>query len=732
LAGRMDYVLSDKTQFYFRYGRDNYNDFAGYLTNSPYAGYDTGETTVVDAFALSGTHIFSPTLISQTKVSFTRFLNLQPLGTPPIGPTLYTTLGATDALGNGSIVYPGYSPFTPGNSIPFGGPQNYILLSQDWTKVHGKHNFRFGGLGHYLQSNTNFGAYENAVAALGTNVSSAVNGLVSGQLHEFEAAIYPQGKFPCINGVTTSACTLTLPVGPPSFSRSNRFHEAGLYAQDSWKVSPRFTLNLGLRWEYFGPQANSNPNLDSNFYFGSGSNIELQTATGQVLLSTSPNNPVGGLWARDWHDFSPRLGAAWDVFGDGKTSLRGGYGIGWDPNFGNTTFNVIQNPPNYGVIGLVAGVDVPTIPITNSNSGPLAGTSGTKALGPVTLRAVDPHIKTEYAHLWSASLEHQFTHDLIGALEYTGSKGVNLYAINRLNIPGSDLVYAGQGTATQRLDTQYSYINYRSNGGFSDYNAMNLRFEMRNFRRQGLTLRLNYTYSHAIDNISSTFSETATGAGNLGLLDPLHPGLDKGSADFDIRNRIVLAAIWEEPFRSDNKVLNHALGGWSIIPNVSARTGTPFSMWDCTNAGYVFCPRAMYDTPFHAVYTQTPNGTPNGFNYLSVGNPDSSYVNPLAGVSDFGPFPATMTGRNVFVTPGVWNVDLAVHKNFTLTERIRLQFRCEAFNVMNHSNMYIVYNNTDLSATNFITAQKGIRADNTDGVVTTENRNLQLALKLIF
>jgi len=163
------------------------------------------------------------------------------------------------------------------------------------------------------------------------------------------------------------------PVTPPNFSRSNADHEAALYVQDSWKLRPRLTLNLGLRWEYFGPQASRNPNLDSNFYFGSGSNIELQSGTGQVLVSTDKANPVGGLWKKDWHDFGPRVGFAWDVFGNGKTSLRGGYGLGWNPNFGNVTFNVIQNPPNYSVIALTAGSDVPTIPITTDNSGPWQG-----------------------------------------------------------------------------------------------------------------------------------------------------------------------------------------------------------------------------------------------------------------------------------------------------------------------------------------------------------------------
>jgi outer membrane receptor protein involved in Fe transport len=753
LVGRFDYVLSNKTQFYFRYARFDSTLSNGDVTNSPYVGYDTGESDLKSSYVLSGTRVFSPTLVSQTKASYNRVFIFQGLSTAPIVPTLYTTLQSTSSLGNASIVYPGYSPFSPGNAVPFGGPQNYIQINEDVSKIMGRHNLRFGGLFTYLQDNRNFGAYEEAVEALGTNKSSAVNGLVNGTLHDFQAAVYPQGKFPCLNGpsgrIVTPACTLTLPVGPPDFSRSNAYHEAALYVQDSWKVIPRLTLNLGLRWEYFGPQGSRNPNLDSNFYFGFGSNIELQSGTGQVVVASDKANPVGGLWKKDWHDLGPRVGFAWDVFGDGKTSFRGGYGLGWTPNFGNVTFNVIQNPPNYSVIALNAPGDVPTIAITTNNSGPLAGSSGTKPIPRVTLRAVDPNIKTEYAHLWSAALEHQFGPDLIGAVEYTGSKGVNLYSINRLNIPGSTVVYGGTGSGSgavfDRINNQFGNINFRTNGGFSNYNALSVRAEMRNFRHQGLTLRFNYNWSHAIDNISNTFSETTTGAGNLGVLDPLNPGLDKGDAEYDVRHRVTLSAVWEEPYKGKNRVTDAILGGWSIIPNLSARTGIPFTVWDCTNEGFVLCPRAMYDTPFHPVYTQTPSGNPNEFNYMALGTattvcpatpgftgPDTCYANPQVGVSDFGPFPSTMTGRDAFRAPGVWTLDFAIHKNLNISERFKLQLRGEAFNVFNHSNLYLVYSNTDLSATSVITATKGVRDDNGAKLKLTENRSLQLAMKLIF
>jgi hypothetical protein len=727
-VSRVDWNLSEKTQIYGRYALESQNFFAGTVNYNPYDGFDTGETNYNNNFLLSVTRTFTPNLVSQSKITYNRLNNLQPLGSQPVGPTLYLTGGSNTQIGSQLLSFPGYSQFTPGNAIPFGGPQNIGQVSEDVSWNKGKHQFRFGGQYLYIQDNRAFGAYQNATEQLGSNKANGLNNFVTGQLLIFQAAVFPQGKFP--------GDTLTLPVGPPDFTRSNRYHDFALYGNDSLRVKPRLTLNLGLRWEYFGVQHNKDPKKDSNFYFGSGSTLQERIRNGKVMLAE--DSPVGSLWQKDFNNFAPRVGFALDLFGDGKTSIRGGYGIAYERNFGNVTFNVIQNPPNYAVVALTNGKEVPTLPITLSNAGPLAGSSGSAPLLPTSLRWVRPDIVTAYAHFYSASFQHELFSRTVVSAEFTGSAGEKLNSLENYNRNGFGTRYLGStvarppaiGDVTDRLNGQYSSINERGNGGYSRFNALILGLESSNFRSSGLQLTAKYRYSVARDNLSSTFSDSVNN-NNLGLLDPFNPKLDYGYADFDFRHSLSVGYNWELPFAKNTKgFARQILDGWSLNGIYTATTGAPFTVFDCTN-GLTVCLRLVPTGPFKTSGSGNPKdtGNPNEFNFIDLSNQTPSDFTDISGNTEVGPYPSNMTKRNSFRGPGFWNLDTGIYKKFFITERYQLQFRAEMYNTFNHANLYVTTSQTDISSQGFVPATRGLRPF--VGALP-ERRNIQMALKLIF
>jgi hypothetical protein len=741
---RVDYNVSDRTQIYGRYALQRDNLMAGTVSSSPYTGFNTGAYDFDNNILFSVIHTFSPALVSQSKAVFNRINGpVDPFGQYPAVPTLYTgSSGPGTVLGN-SIIFPGYDPFTPGAGIPFGGPQNFAEIYEDMSYTRGRHSIRFGGSYEYIRDNRTFGAYETAGEYLSQgNVGDAIGNFVAGQLAEFQVAINPQGKFP--------GDTVSLPIGAPNFSRSNRYNDPALYVQDAWKVTPRLTLNLGLRWEYFGVQHNKNAQLDSNYY---AANLATDTPQGIAggSVDLAPNSPIGGLWRKDHKDFAPRVGFAWDISGKGTTALRGGYGIGYERNFGNVTFNIIQNPPNYETVS-VTSAQMP-LPISTSNYGPLSGSSGTIALPTASLRNVDPKINTAYAHLWSLSLEHQFAKGLLVAADYSGSKGEHLYDISDMNYYGYGNVYLGQpcsyaasqafyngtggssGVCNNTLNQQYGAINVRGDKAYSMYNGLTLRSVVNNVAHSGLQLNFNYTWSHSTDNLSSTFSDTnglAASQGDyiLGLLNAFEPNVSKGNSDFDIRQRVVVSAVWAVPaFKTGRGLAAQLLGGWNVSPIFTARTGSPYSIFDCSY-NYYYCPYAAFTSAVPVTGNGTPpaiTSTPNTFNFLPLSSAAMDHwTNPTYFFSDLPPYPNDMTGRNTFRAPGNWNLNVGVYKTFKFTERLSVQLRGEVYNLFNHANLYVDGAAADTLTTSFIPACYGCSGSETD------RRNLQLAAKIIF
>ncbi|MBV9923611.1 MAG: carboxypeptidase regulatory-like domain-containing protein [Acidobacteria bacterium] len=730
-VSRIDWNLSDKTQVYGRYALQNTDLFEGTNANSPYQGFNTGTFAFNQNAMLSATHTFSQNLVSQSKLAFARVNTGSPLGEQPVGPTLY--LAATRQNVNGVLVgLPGYLPFNPGSAIPAQGPTNTWQFYQDLNYQRGNHQFRFGGSLFYIQQNRSFGAFQNSVQTLGTNLATGTANLVAGQLFNFRVAVDPQGHFP--------GQTATTPLAEPSFIRYNRYNEWAAYFNDAWRARPGLTLNLGLRYEYFGVQHNKFPELDSNFYFGSGSTLQERIRNGSVQVAG--NSPVGGLWAPDKNNFAPRVGFAWDVTGDGRTSLRGGYGVSYERNFGNVTFNVIQNPPSQAVISITAGTTpgFASIPLSLNNLGPVAGSGQTIRLPETSLRHVREDIRNAYAHFWSAAFEREMGRGTVASVEYSGSAGRSLYSLENINRQGYGPVYLGgnattpTGGSSSRLNGQYGDINSRGNNGYSNYNALIVGMESNNFRNKGLQFTARYTFSSAKDNLSSTFSD-ANYNYNLGLLDPFDPKLDYGYADFDARHRFTSSFAYEVPyFGGGNGVARQLLGGWTLTGIFNARTGNPFTVWDCTTGVLNTCTRFIPGGALSLSGDGNPptsrdaSGRPVANSFDLIPLPTSVlFTNPIAHNGAVGPFPAEMTRRNAFRGPGYWNMDAGLYKRIRFNEKYSLQLRFEAFNVFNHANLFVDVNNLDASGTNAVTALRGVFPSG-----NLERRNVQLAAKFVF
>ncbi len=489
------------------------------------------------------------------------------------------------------------------------------------------------------------------------------------------------------------------------YYRAYRALYVGLFAQDDWKVTPRFTLNLGVRFDEM-PNFFSilSPKL-TNFNLGPGSSYFQQIADGSTGLAANDHVLNHSLWG-----VTPRVGFAWDVFGSGRTALRGGFGVfSSEPPYLHITDILANNLPNiyspsisvyqgtrpvFQLCSPPTGYSEPC-PVVNTSNVTLnssGGIVGSRA----NLGGYSPNYGFTQIDSWTLSVEQQMRTNLVFQLNYSGTAAHHLPIFNNdLNRFAGDLIING-GVLT-RLNPNFGTINYGTSNGNSigNYGSAMLRF----MSSRGIALKGIYTFGKALDTFSTADSldsgsiTTTTQVIRNGDL-----AAQRGRADFDIRHQFTLNGTWSVPSRYRNALARHALGGWEFGGILVLQSGLPFTVYTSApfipvfNSSHQVVGNAGGDYNADGFNYDVPN-TPSFGNYLS-GQSKGNYLNGLFPASAF-PAPALgaegSLGRNTFDQPGLSNVDLTLTRSFNTPwffgEALRLQIQAEAYDLFNRVNL---------------------------------------------
>ena len=754
-TGRIDHRFTQNTALFGRYAYARGDNPAGANSLSPYQGFNTGIQTRSQNVGLTLSHTFSPKVFSETRTNYNRYSQDLPLAGAPITAPCLTYLNSVNTPSGEPIVFPGYLPTVCAfASIPSGGPQNLYQAYQGFTWAHGRQTFKFGGQYTHIRDNHTFGALSSAFERTNT-----FQGILNGTVDRIQVAINPRGHVPGdVYSTTTDG-----PFVSPSFTRHYHYNEVAFYGEDSVKLTRRLTVTAGLRWEYFGVlhSPSGERGLDSNLFLNASGSVTPLVTSKTIFEQVRDARfaRTNQFYRPDYNNFGPRIGFAYDVSGNGSTVVRGGYGIFYDRNFGNALFNVIQNPPNYAVITLSGNALTSIDPNQFTQLGNIGGAALTIRS---SARMLDSNLRTAYSEQWNLTVEHDlFRKGIITSLSYVGTNGFKLYSLNNLNPIGGcvrdpainavcDPTSAAGSFRLSRLNQSgVTGLNRRGNEGFSRYNGLSLDVRTRQIGSTGLLLSGNYTWAHSLDNESSFFGDSLfEGSFGFGFRDPYNPGLDKSSSSNDIRHRLAISGTWQVPFaKGFHGVAGQILDGWNLSAIYIAQTGGAFSVYDgsagalCAGVdGTNFC----YPVVTGAVPKQTATpvaGAQNSFLLYDVSgtfqNQDqfcASAASPLLCSANLNQLtPKLLSPRNLFRTPGIWNIDTAVLKDFRLPwEGKKLQFRAELFNPFNHSNLYAVAGSNQFvgsgpAGTAIVTASRGLTNDG-----RKERRNIQLALRLTF
>jgi hypothetical protein len=632
---RVDWNISDKDAFFARYEAD----FGTRTTNEGLGLWPVFDTTHNQFLTLGERHVFSPNMVNQFTTSYSRPV------TGETQPAEHSALQLfTPARYDADVNVPDVTALGAGIVTPFQYLQNKFTEKDDLTWIKGSHTLHIGGMVQRQQLNPFVQVFWNGFYLFqsGTaGATSAAQAFLEGDPFLFEGA----------------------PNGGTNSYRAERYIAVQPYFQDDWKVNSRLTINLGLRYDW-----ETNPiELHSLFYNVVGPPFGSSFVQVPHAYATNPAN----------HNFDPRVGLAWDIFGDHKTSLRAGFGIFHDPY---TTYEFssayVSNPPYDTEIQLFFGPDPnwPT-PFVGSAIPSLSQTTGTY-YGTNT---------TPYSLEYTLSLQRQLPGNNLLTVGYQGTRGVHLLAFHDFNSPiptvinGVDYLATDNGapcplgasslvcTENPRPSPALGSQDMTDTTSYSSYNALQVGLTHR--ASSNLVYQFSYTWSHCIDS-AYTYGGLGFNNSSSAITNPYDWNADRGPCSFDLRQNISANAVYLFPFKG-----NRWKEGWQLSGITAWHTGVPFSIseGDQMDTGNTFDgerPNLVAGCNLYA------NQTVSQWFNLGCFAP-----------SQYGT--AGNLGRNVMIGPGYAETDISLTKNLRINERVSLQFKAEMFNILNHPNFSV-------------------------------------------
>ena len=629
---RGDYNLGTRDLLFARYSYGNeWETTTSRLPKLP-AGFGSGDqANYPRSVAIGETRTFSQTVVNEFRFGWikTKFGFTPPFDNVPLSQQLGIPNANTLAiLGGGALIGGNNNQIEyTGDFGPYLVPQQTWQFSDGVSWVKKNHTFKFGA--QILRRQVNLfrplagkGFFNLFGDGNGGPTGYEVSDLLAGWMANYS-------------------------VGPALGFSHTRNWENGFYAQDDWKVNRRLTLNLGLRYDVFTWPEEEN-NLQANF----------NPVTGAIVLP-GQSGYSKAMIDTPYHNFGPRLGFAYDLMGDGKSVVRGGFGMFYFLDRGGIDNQLAQNPPFSGESSFSYGngfrINLQGQAPPGSTNPTLAGTVAMPSKGPIQIDLTAPanvsvvsypkDDKTSYVYQWNLQYQRELGADMSMSLAYVGSRGVDLMTMLQLNrVPFNE---------TAQPFPSISEIAYMGTIGRSYYNSLQARLEKR--LRRGFQFSLAYTFAHAIDNAPDPLDSPEHHLYSS-VVDPTLFFRERADSNLDIRHSFVATSIYELPFGkgkqwgSDwNGFMDAIAGGWQLNPIVTFQTGTPFDVTlnqpfeQNTRPDLTGTPQTpehinhWFDTSLYA----TPPAGP-GFGYARAGtsprNPtmalgDSSWIFPFSRIS---------------------------------------------------------------------------------------------------